>query len=103
MIAEYIKREDVIALAWGVTYIDEWHIHKSDKVVSVSDIAELPSADVVERKHGKWEDGGFVHETPTYYKSKICSVCGYSTGNGSWHYCPICGADMRGDDNDGRG
>ena len=45
---EYIKREDVIALAWDVTYKDEWYMHKHDKVVSVSDIAEIPSADVVE-------------------------------------------------------
>ena len=44
---DYIKREDVIALAWDVTYKNEWHMHEHDEVVSVSDIAGIPSADVV--------------------------------------------------------
>ena len=44
---EYIKREDVIALAWDVIYKEERYMHSRDTVVSVSDIAEIPSADVV--------------------------------------------------------
>ena len=44
--SEYIKREDVLALAWYATYEDEWHMHKLEKVVSVEDIVGLPAADV---------------------------------------------------------
>lgn len=84
---EYIKREDVIALAWDVTYKDEWHMHRRDTVVSVSDIAEIPSADVVERKKGEWFDRGSL--------SCRCSNCGCKA-NKEYSFCPNCGADMRG-------
>ena len=83
--AEYIKREDVIALAWETIYEDMWHMHQRDKVVSVSDIAKLPSADVVERKHGKWESVDDVFW--------LCSKCHYPHSRSK--FCPNCGADMR--------
>lgn len=92
---DYIKREDVIALAWDVTYKNEWHMHEHDEVVSVSDIAEIPSADVVERKRGKWIDPADL----ICYK---CTACGDYANQGYgldepifWDYCPNCGADMR--------
>lgn len=54
---------------------------------------DLPTADVVERKKGKWVNN--IHDMP------ICNQCGYMTpydraiddyeyGN----YCPNCGAEM---------
>lgn len=89
---EYIKREDVIALAWDVTYKDEWHMHRLEKVVSVSDIAGIPSADVVERKRGKRIEGNGVD----YVR---CSCChkNYDWVSQAQYYnfCPNCGADMR--------
>lgn len=83
---DYIKREDVIALAWDVTYKNEWHMHEHDEVVSVSDIAGIPSADVVERKRGEWFDRGSL--------SCRCSNCGCKA-NKEYSFCPNCGADMR--------
>lgn len=55
----------------------------ADVVVTVH---EHPTADVVERKRGKWIKVGD--------NSYMCSVCGEISccmGN----YCPDCGADMR--------
>ena len=31
--------------------------------------------------------------------SYTCSLCSFH-GYDNWHYCPNCGADMRGEDND---
>lgn len=70
-------------------------------------IVDMPTADVVEVKHGEWIDkfnGRFVN--PTY----ICSVCGekallecYINELDHWKYrqslsirCPHCGAKMNG-------
>lgn len=52
---------------------------------------EQPTADVVERKKGKWT-GKWIQEETLY----TCSEC----HRGCWvnsNYCPWCGADMRGD------
>ena len=56
----------------------------------IKEIRNLPAADVVERKKGKW-----IH----FSRSDECSVCGYDTGKyeaPTW-FCPKCGADMRGE------
>ena len=89
---EYIKREDVLALS---------HYDDHDcEIVDVEDVEKLPSADVVERKKGKWID----------YK---CSECGEPIpiskvilrGEVMWerhqkpNFCSNCGAQMEGDDN----
>ena len=56
-----------------------------------------PTADVVERKKGKWiqqdhnKSNGFV-TTSVYYFPK-CSECGHS-GENSFAFCPYCGARM---------
>lgn len=60
---------------------------------AVSLVGSAPTADVVERKRGKWVNN--IHDMP------ICNQCGYMTpydraiddyeyGN----YCPNCGAEM---------
>ena len=55
-------------------------------------ISKVPTADVVEVKHGKWEK--MWH---SYFKQELpcCSVCGNFSAM-RWKYCPECGADMRG-------
>jgi hypothetical protein len=56
----------------------------------------------VKRKKGKWIPQDFnTHSGKTstlvYFFPK-CSVCGNSADY--TNYCPVCGADMRGDDHD---
>ena len=53
----------------------------------VDTFAEIPSADVVEIKHGEW------NRTTSDYE---CSKCNYPMDYIT-PYCPYCGADMRGD------
>ncbi len=58
----------------------------------VDTFAEIPTADVVEVKPGKWK----VDETHDY--EPYCSLCGHEPIAGEkYNYCPDCGADMRGD------
>jgi len=79
--AEYIKREDAL---------DAWY----DKE-RYTDIEAIPSADVVERKKGKWIKGVGENGVST---SLFCSECNLENRHWyEWNYCPNCGADMRGE------
>lgn len=49
-------------------------------------IDDFPAADVVEVRHGRWNNG---------YEVQNCSECGYR-GKRSYKYCPHCGARMDG-------
>ena len=62
-------------------------------------IEDVPTADVVEVKRGKWVD----READLGYEVYQCSVCKeeYCLETGSpqengYNFCPNCGADMRG-------
>ena len=55
-------------------------------------IKQIPTADVVERKTGKW-----VGKPIAGFSNVRCSNCNnvYLNNSGKWHYCPNCGASMR--------
>lgn len=57
-------------------------------------IRGFPAADVVERKTGKWEDKG--HDN--IYQCSVCSDLWM--GIGGYRFCPHCGAQMIGGDDD---
>lgn len=50
-------------------------------------VEDFPTADVVERKRGRWLEGYLIHKYG-------CSCCGKRQDRIS-PYCPNCGADMR--------
>lgn len=69
-------------------------------------LGRVPTADVVERKKGKWTEKEVIHaeeakEVITEWQSCRCSVCGrYHTQPYMYYfdnpnYCDFCGADMR--------
>ena len=81
---------------------DEIYAYKVGYNEAIDNIADFaPTADVVERKRGKWIRHSIGHEnTPWGFD---CSACGkwFVIGEDSaekYHYCPNCGADMRGED-----
>lgn len=56
-------------------------------------IHNMPTADVVEVKHGRWID----------HKCSLCEFEPYNpSGLDTFNFCSNCGADMRGGNNDGR-
>ena len=55
-------------------------------------IDEQPTADVLEVKHGRWED---VEHAPNGLLYATCSVCGKRQTVEAVNYCGNCGADMR--------
>ena len=108
------KMDDLISRQAAIDALADMHC-KSDEDGYVwiirSDawarIDALPSV-TPERKCGKWN--AYYHginETPSFTYS--CSQCGYSAPYGlyggkysqkKWNYCPMCGADMRGEQNE---
>ena len=64
----------------------------------LNDIAQVPTADMVEVKHGKWIKQPIVKTSlPPQYVWE-CSECGkWLTGFVTTDYCPNCGANMRGE------
>jgi hypothetical protein len=81
---------------FGISAEDEFW----DYAVLEEDIKNMPAADVVEIKHGKWLG---VHCTGQYDDWK-CSCCGNfedtRNRNNCGNYCKWCGAkmDLEGDD-----
>lgn len=94
--AEYIEREDLIRRfelsikSWGRDCNSNAPIKARTYEEAVDRIKKLPTADVVEVKHGKWVDKEYFGiEVP------VCSICEYESSNYEHHsFCPNCGAKM---------
>lgn len=85
--AEYIDKAKVLEKAVEIKGY-------SSKMISAWDVAHIPSADVAEVKHGKWETNSDIPDT------LICSVCKCRFDmwkHDSHRYCPNCGARMDGE------
>lgn len=61
-------------------------------------VKEAPTADVAERKKGKWIFNPTDAIEMMFTKPK-CSECGFESADGG-NFCPNCGADMRGNNNE---
>lgn len=68
------------------------HLLNADSLWKTLEIMDAqPTADVVERKKGKW----YVRDITRYGgKPYVCTVCGRGA-NDVYHFCPSCGAAMR--------
>lgn len=86
----YIKRSDAVKAieelpnaynGWSDTY---------DKAYIIGTLEEVPTAD---RPHGEWsaEDANGLYH---------CDQCNYGVLYNTYHFCPNCGADMRGGDSE---
>ena len=97
--AEYISREKaILALLEKGQHSKRYKTGKTwelnfDEIREA--INEVPAADVVDRKHGKWQ----IVEKHTEYRTERCSVCGFAANRtyirDIWNFCPNCGADNR--------
>lgn len=106
--SDYISRDKVaqafedadvdVCEDYGEYYGCEWGFSR-DAVRKI--VAELPAADVVEVRRGRWIEDERTHPGPGL-KNNLCSVCGEIAGSWKeglepgrkWAYCPNCGARM---------
>ena len=89
--AEFIEREAVMNALLSEQY----------GYLCEDAIKRIPAADVAPVRHGRWNE-----ESPDYLDGDsvyVCSVCGETWAliegtpfDNNMHYCPNCGADMRG-------
>lgn len=58
----------------------------------------IPAADVVEQKHGSWQerivDNDEFDKYGFFHRRFYCSACGDWNTHGASKYCPHCGAKM---------
>lgn len=60
-------------------------------------VSNQPTVDAVPVRHGKWETSRPDAPMFGFY---YCSLCGRKRTSPQDRYCPNCGADMRGADNE---
>lgn len=102
--AEYIKRADAMQICQGYSqHCFETNDSKGQDIADriEDDIVEIPTADVVEVKHGEWEKPQFIGRSGfREVRDFICSICGkeYAVEQpcNLMNYCPYCGAKMDG-------
>ena len=89
----YIDADELIA--------DGWHLERhapNGRCLTMMSIADVPTADVVEVKHGYWEereDSYFCSECGSENCYAFCKNINKFTD----YYCPNCGAKMDGGEN----
>lgn len=88
----YIKATDVISIL-SLFYNYRTDAERYDLALAIS---AVPTADVVERKKGKWLDNetSYSDDVP---QTCTCSVCGIRSRRPIGDFCKWCGADMRDD------
>ena len=93
---EYIEREAAVKVAekYGLANGSALGRHTGLADCIASEIADIPAADVAPVVHGRWIE----KEKYTFGIMYDCSLCeNRILDNGHpWNYCPNCGADMRG-------
>lgn len=84
---EAIKNESMTQFDWS----EKVDLEEFEKVLN-----NIPTADVVEAKHGKWiEHLHFSFEGSYTGVDYECSRCGYNDYvDEEYNYCPNCGAKM---------
>lgn len=83
----------------GLNNSDKSKAFGHDAIEILAEIEYVPTADVVEVRHGHWED----RPNPQWkaYDIRHCSKCGWNIPKNNlrkkdlnWNYCPECGAKM---------
>lgn len=107
---EYIEREAAIAIIeekqkelcpvgrYGRGYVYGSDREKYDAWDAIIDALEnIPSADVAPVVHGRWE---YIPQTLNTLSQLRCPFCGWwsldPSIDGTYNYCPHCGAKMDG-------
>ena len=86
-----------------VTIYDEEHEEHLDKIMTVEEMLDAYTNEGCptiysnpERKTGEWIEKTEVVDCSTFHDRR-CSLCGCWVGMSRPNFCPNCGADMRGE------
>lgn len=97
MVDEYIHKADAVSIAESYEvkrdgfHLNDYEYGRNQVADSIaSDLEDMPLADVVPVRHGKW-----THK-PDVYGVVYCSECNYELHANSTSFCPNCGARMDG-------
>ena len=100
---EYIEREVAVEILKEKS-LKKFNAYYKGYVNAISDLINMPTADVKEVRHGRWVAKIMRKENYNYgvpYEISRCSECLYMLKNngfvGRYNYCPNCGARMDGD------
>lgn len=73
---------------------------EDEKILVIRRIYAIPAADVVEVRHGRWDerivDNDEFDKYGFFRRRFYCSACGDWNTHGASKYCPHCGARMDG-------
>ena len=93
--SDYISRQvalDALPKPKICEYMDEFGAGRNSCAYDAEKaIKDVPAADVVQVRHGKW-----THK-PDVYGFVYCSECDYELHANSTSFCPNCGAKMDGE------
>ena len=99
MMVEYIKLDDALDVLKKRVKEPRHAIEKCLLYELIGDIADLPTADVQEVRHERWEKD-WCDNNLIGHEYEVCTGCGclMIDTNQFWDspHCPIYGADMRG-------
>ena len=101
--SDYIKRDDAIeVLSHPVTMSmcltkEEVFAKREQRDIDIAPIRDIPAADVVERKVGRWKPFDLTYGR-SFYSCTACGAVAYvlftEGGVPIFRYCPNCGAKM---------
>ena len=92
---EQIEQCDKALSSFDISIKDEFavKVERASLVAYKEQLEFLPSAQP-ERKTGRWIEKPHVHGVA------YCSLCDYELHTNDTNFCPNCGADMRGEQDD---
>lgn len=90
---EYIEKDRAVSVSYMYCHTVDGQCCGPDDVVELyEELKDIPAADVVEVRHGRWEK---VRVNPAAIEF-CCSECGHQSVLGWDNYCSNCGARMDG-------
>jgi hypothetical protein len=92
--ARYIRTDELLKTARN-GYHSDFGRSMADLTSLREVVEDTPTADVVEVKHGEWEEQRTIFMDNEITLGFRCTACDLTSSAQSL-YCPNCGADMRG-------
>ena len=91
---KYCWGYDIESKKWKECPIYKGCKHHSSNIETMP--SDCPLVEIEERKHGKWEHDKLFGECA--YVCSFCHTIWTSSEIQNMHYCPTCGAEMKGEE-----